>query len=129
MISINRTKVQNLDKWLIAAVCVLTVFGIVCIGSALHINVESDSRYMSQIMYFITGLVIMFSIAFLDLDYMSRFYKVLYVLNIVLLVAVILFGHHVLFCHKAKTVSLRLFGIIHAIDLRYANFTNRISQL
>lgn len=92
MISINRTKVQNLDKWLIAAVCVLTVFGIVCIGSALHINVESDSRYMSQIMFFITGLVIMFSIAFLDLDYMSRFYKVLYVLNILLLVAVILFG-------------------------------------
>ena len=92
MISINRTKVQNLDKWLIAAVCVLTIFGIVCIGSALHINVESDSRYTSQIMFLITGLVIMFFIAFLDLDYMSRFYKVLYVLNILLLVAVILFG-------------------------------------
>ncbi len=92
MISINKNKLQNLDKWLIAAVCALTVFGIICIGSALHINVEMDSRYYSQMMFFASGLVIMFLIAFLDLDYFSRFDKVLYVANILLLTAVILVG-------------------------------------
>lgn len=81
-----------MDKWLIAAVCALSVIGIVCIGSALHINVERDSRYYSQMMFFASGLVIMFFVAFLDLDYFSRLDKVLYGVNILTLVAVILVG-------------------------------------
>ncbi|MCD8036586.1 MAG: rod shape-determining protein RodA, partial [Clostridiales bacterium] len=85
-------KLQNLDKWLILAVCVLSVFGVVCIGSALHINVEMDSRYYSQILFLISGVVIMLAVAFADLDYFSRFYKLLYIINIGLLIAVILVG-------------------------------------
>ena len=37
-IKINRKKIQSLDLWLIAAVCGLAVFGIICIGSALRVN-------------------------------------------------------------------------------------------
>ena len=84
---------MNIDKWLVAAVCALCVFGIICVGSALHVNLGEDaSSYYSQMVFFATGLVIMFIVAFFDLDYLSRFDRVLYVVNILLLVAVILVG-------------------------------------
>lgn len=93
MISINKAKFQNLDKWLVAAVCALSVFGIICIGSALHVNLGEDpSNYYSQMVFFASGLVIMFAVAFFDMDYLSRFDKALYIVNILLLVAVILVG-------------------------------------
>ena len=84
---------MNIDKWLVAAVCALCVFGIICVGSALHVNLGEDaSNYYSQMVFFATGLVIMFIVAFFDLDYLSRFDRVLYVVNILLLVAVIIVG-------------------------------------
>lgn len=93
MISVNKAKFQNLDKWLVAAVCVLSIFGIICIGSALHVNLGEDpSNYYSQMVFFATGLVIMFVAAFFDIDYLSRFDRTLYIVNILLLVAVILVG-------------------------------------
>ena len=93
MISVNKAKFQNLDKWLVAAVCVLSIFGIICIGSALHVNLGEDpSNYYSQMVFFATGLVIMFIVAFFDIDYLSRFDRTLYIVNILLLVAVILVG-------------------------------------
>lgn len=93
MINLSRKKLQNLDHWLVAAVCILSVFGIICIGSALHVNLGEDaSSYYSQMMFFGTGLIIMIAIAFADLDYFSKMDKVLYLINILLLVAVILVG-------------------------------------
>lgn len=92
MISVSRRKVQNLDKWLVAAVCVLSIFGIRCIGSALRINIQMDSRYYSQMAFFVSGIVIMLVVAFADLDYFSRFYKVFYGINLILLIAVLLIG-------------------------------------
>ena len=93
MISVNKAKFQNLDKWLVAAVCVLSIFGIICIGSALHVNLGEDpSNYYSQMVFFATGLVIMFIVAFFDIDYLARFDRTLYIVNILLLVAVILVG-------------------------------------
>ena len=93
MISVNKAKFQNLDKWLVAAVCVLSIFGIICIGSALHVNLGEDpSNYYSQMVFFATGLVIMFIVAFFDIDYLSGFDRTLYIVNILLLVAVILVG-------------------------------------
>ena len=93
MISVSKAKIQNIDKWLIAAVCALTVFGIVCVGSALRINLGEDaSGYYSQMIFFASGLVIMFFVAFLDIDYISRFDRAIYIVNIILLIAVILVG-------------------------------------
>ena len=85
MISVNKAKFQNLDKWLVAAVCVLSIFGIICIGSALHVNLGEDpSNYYSQMVFFATGLVIMFIVAFFDIDYLSRFDRTLYIVNILI---------------------------------------------
>ncbi|GFI61213.1 peptidoglycan glycosyltransferase MrdB [Clostridiales bacterium] len=91
---INKKKLQGLDKWLILAVCGLTVFGIVCIGSALHINLGNDaSSYHSQMIFFATGIIIMLVMALIDIDYFSRFDKLLYIFNVAMLVAVILVGY------------------------------------
>ena len=93
MISVNKAKFQNLDHCLVAAVCLLSIFGIICIGSALHVNLGEDpSNYYSQMVFFATGLVIMFIVAFFDIDYLSGFDRTLYIVNILLLVAVILVG-------------------------------------
>lgn len=92
MITVSRRKIANLDKWLIAAVCVLTIFGIRCIGSALRINIEMDSRYYSQMAFFATGIVIMLVVSFVDLEYFLRFDKLVYIINVLLLVAVIFIG-------------------------------------
>lgn len=93
MINLSRRKLQNLDHLLIAAVCILAIFGIICIGSALHVNLGEDaSSYYSQMMFFATGFIIMIAIALADFDYFSRMDKVLYLINILLLLAVILVG-------------------------------------
>lgn len=92
-IKISRKKIRSLDIGLIAAVAALAVFGIICIGSALRVNQGEDpSSYYSQMMFFGLGLVIMFVIALVDLDYFFKFDKLVYIINVALLLAVIFFG-------------------------------------
>ena len=56
MINVNKAKFMNIDKWLVAAVCALCVFGIICVGSALHVNLGEDaSSYYSQMVFFRHG--------------------------------------------------------------------------
>lgn len=87
---------STLDYWLIGAVCILSVFGIICIGSATHINLgESTSTYTTQIMWFITGIVIMFVATLVNYKFFSKFYLFIYAGIILLLVAVLLFGRNI----------------------------------
>lgn len=86
-------KLKNLDWWLICSVLALCIFGIICIGSATHINLgESRSTYYSQMAWVVIGLFIMFAAAYVNLDFFSGLYKQLYAVNILLLVAVLLIG-------------------------------------
>lgn len=85
---------KNLDWWLIGAVIALSIFGIICIGSATHINLgESRSTYYSQMAWVVIGIFIMFAAAYVNIDFFAGLYKQIYVLNILLLVAVLLIGH------------------------------------
>ncbi len=91
MIRLNKYK--NLDWYLIIAVVALSIFGIICIGSATHINLgESRSTYYSQIVWVSVGVIIMFIVANVNLEFFSNFYKYIYIFNIILLVAVLLIG-------------------------------------
>ncbi|MBR5467987.1 MAG: rod shape-determining protein RodA [Firmicutes bacterium] len=88
--------VKYTDWWLIGAVCILSIFGIICIGSATHINLgESPSTYYTQMVWFTVGLVIMFCIMLMSIDFISKFYIPLYFCALLLLVAVLLFGRTV----------------------------------
>ena len=83
----------SLDYWIIIAVCILSIFGIICIGSATHINLgESASNFYSQIAYFFVGILFMIFISYVDYNFFSQFYKKFYILNIILLIAVLLIG-------------------------------------
>ena len=67
-------KFKNLDWWLICSVLALCIFGIICIGSATHINLgESRSTYYSQMVWVVIGLCIMFAAAYVNLDFFSGF--------------------------------------------------------
>ena len=82
MIRLNKYK--NLDWYLIIAVVALSIFGIICIGSATHINLgESRSTYYSQIVWVSVGVIIMFIVANVNLEFFSNFYKYIYIFNII----------------------------------------------
>ena len=91
-----KRSLRYFDWYLIVAVCILSIFGIVCIGSATHINLgESTSNYYSQMVWFAVGLGIMVFVSQLNLEHISQYYLPLYAFNILLLVAVLLFGRNV----------------------------------
>lgn len=84
---------QNLDWWLVGAVCLLALFGLVCISSATHVNLgESPSNVIKQGVFFLIGVVLMIVAANVDYEYFSQFYIPIYILNILLLLAVLLIG-------------------------------------
>lgn len=85
---------QNLDWYLIGAVCILAVFGIICIASALHFNLgEGTSEVYKQIVFFIIGLGLMVVAANVDYEYFSQYYIPIYFINILLLLAVFVLGN------------------------------------
>ncbi len=84
---------QNLDWWLVGAVCLLALFGLVCIASATHVNLgESPSNVIKQGVFLLIGLVLMIVAANVDYEYFSQFYIPIYILNILLLLAVLFLG-------------------------------------
>lgn len=90
-----RTKewLQNLDWYLIGAVILLSCFGMVCIASALHVNTgEGVMEIVKQGIFFCIGLVLMLIAANIDYEYISQYYKVVYIVNLLLLLAVFLIG-------------------------------------
>lgn len=89
----NRKYLQNLDWWLIGAVCLLVLFSLICIASATHVNLgESPSNVIKHGAFFLIGLVLMLIAANVDYEYFSQFYIPIYVLNILLLITVLLVG-------------------------------------
>lgn len=84
---------QNLDYWLIIAVCVLSLFGIICIASATRINLgASATEVIKQAVFFLIGIVLMLIAANVDYEYFAQFYIPIYILNLLLLLAVLLIG-------------------------------------
>lgn len=89
----NRKYLQNLDWWLIGAVCLLVLFSLICIASATHVNLgESPSNVIKHGAFFLIGLVLMLIAANVDYEYFSQFYIPIYILNILLLITVLLVG-------------------------------------
>ena len=84
---------QNLDYWLIIAVCLLSLFGIISIASATRINLgASATEVIKQAVFFLIGIMLMLIAANVDYEYFAQFYIPIYILNLLLLLAVLLFG-------------------------------------
>lgn len=93
---LNRRRLANFDYWLFIAVCALSIFGIICIGSATHINLgESPSTFYMQIIWFIIGIILLIATTYVDYVYISQYHYILYGINIFLLIIVLIFGSEV----------------------------------
>ena len=88
-----RKYIQNLDWWLVGAVCLLVFFSLICIASATHVNLgESPSNVIKHGVFFLIGLGLMVIASNIDYEYFSQYYIPIYVANILLLIAVLLIG-------------------------------------
>ena len=79
-------KFKNLDIKLIIAVIALTIVGIFIIGSA------NESNQQKQILGMILGIITMAIMSLIDYEFLLHFHWVYYVMVVVLLVSVLLFG-------------------------------------
>ncbi len=88
-----KKRLQGFDLLLFAAVLGMSIYGVIMIGSATHINVNgTSSEYRMQIVWVVTGLVLMFAATFIDYNFILKFAIPIYLLNIFLLVLVLFVG-------------------------------------
>ncbi|MCR4693890.1 MAG: rod shape-determining protein RodA [Pseudobutyrivibrio sp.] len=79
-------KLKNIDIKLIIAVILITIIGIFIIGSA------SEYNQKRQILGMILGVIVMIVMAVIDYDFLLHFHWLFYILTIVLLISVLIFG-------------------------------------
>lgn len=82
-------KFKNFNFPLVIAVVVLTIMGIMIIGSA---NSDYQNR---QIVGLVLGMIVMAVVSLIDYEFLLQFHWIFYGLTIVLLTAVLLFGTNV----------------------------------
>jgi len=88
-----KRKLLSFDYLMLILVVALSIFGIIVVGSATRIyQGVSPDEYERQKLWFGTGLFLLFVAAFIDYRFIAKFYIVIYVLNIGLLLAVLLVG-------------------------------------
>lgn len=78
--------IQDYNFILIALVLAISIVGIFVVGSA------KDSYQFKQLLGVLIGFVAMVIVSLIDYEWILKFYWLLYIVNLVLLVAVLLFG-------------------------------------
>ncbi|QUI23339.1 rod shape-determining protein RodA [Vallitalea pronyensis] len=87
---------RKYDFFIILIVIALVAIGIVAIGSATQINSNgSPLKWNKQRFGFIVTFIMMIGISFINYHFIGKFYWLIYVFNIILLVAVRFMGHKV----------------------------------
>lgn len=87
-------RTYSFDFVLIFCVLVISIFGIITIGSAARINVNgAEGVFLNQILWLITGLILMLFFTFWDYKKLSKLYIPMYILNLTLLILVLAIGH------------------------------------
>ncbi|MDA3845790.1 MAG: FtsW/RodA/SpoVE family cell cycle protein, partial [Vallitaleaceae bacterium] len=79
---------------IIINVLVLAIIGIIAIGSATQINTDlgSDTFVKKQIIGLIIGFICMIGISIIDYHFISKFYPIIYMVMVGLLLAVLFMG-------------------------------------
>ncbi|BCJ99744.1 FtsW/RodA/SpoVE family cell cycle protein [Anaerocolumna chitinilytica] len=90
MFPFKKYSIKNYDFSLLTLVLVLSVLGIYLV------RIAQEGLFLKQIMGLALGLMIVAVVSMIDYHFISQFYIVLYFINLILLVAVRLFGveHH-----------------------------------
>ncbi len=101
----TKNKIFSFDILLLGLITVLVVFGIVAISSATRTNIYGfKGEAVNQIIWFATGLILLFAAAFIDYHIICSFWIPVYIINLALLLLVLLFG-------SGDGVSRWIFGI------------------
>jgi len=96
---LSRRLLKNLDFMTIATVSLLILISLVIIGSATHINTPSDDRYWyvgRQGIFALLNVIIIFVVLNFDYRILGKFATSLYVLNLIMLLAVMFVGQSAL---------------------------------
>lgn len=102
---ITKKQFFSIDFLLILIVSSLVIFGIIVIGSATKINLYGhSSEYKSQMIWFISGLLLMAAAALIDYRTICKFYILIYAFNLLLLIVVLFMG-------SGDGVSRWIFGL------------------
>ncbi len=84
---------SSFDFALFALTIAIAIFGIVLVGSATHVNIYGESSVQkSQIIFFVTGLAILLGAAFIDYNFICKFYIFIYIINLLLLIGALVYG-------------------------------------
>jgi len=86
---------KSFDILLFLLVAGISLFGLFAVASALKGTAEVTGVRMtmtSQIVFFVTGMMILAAAAFIDYRFICNFYIVFYVINILLLIVVLFVG-------------------------------------
>ncbi|MFV0439831.1 MAG: FtsW/RodA/SpoVE family cell cycle protein [Lachnospirales bacterium] len=84
---------KSFDFILMIMAVSLSVFGIVLIGSATKINITGiSSEFSSQIVWLGLGIIALLMASFIDIEFIFKFYILIYLFNLFLLVAVFFIG-------------------------------------
>ena len=90
---LTKKQLSAFDFILLALVVVLVICGITAIGSATRININGpEGEYRSQMIWFATGMVLLFIIAFIDYHTLCKFFVPIYIFNTFVLILVLLIG-------------------------------------
>ena len=101
----SKKNLFSFDFILFFLVLGIAIFGILIIGSATRINsADASGEFESQIIWFSTGIILMFIAAFIDYHIICRFYVPIYIVNIILLIIVLFIG-------DGDNVNRWIFGI------------------
>jgi len=86
--------IKKIDIWLILLMSILTGIGILAINSATAYT--GDTTYVTkQLTFFVIGLVLMIIVMSIDYHVLSRWYLIVYVGIILILIAVLIFGEEI----------------------------------
>lgn len=85
---------KRYDLFFVSLIVILSIIGIFAIKSATMANIHdgTDLFVKKQIAGLVSGFVIMIIVSLIDYRFISKFYWPIYILNIILLLAVLLFG-------------------------------------
>ncbi|MDR2899435.1 MAG: FtsW/RodA/SpoVE family cell cycle protein [Clostridiales bacterium] len=112
IVDILKRKLLSFDYLLFIMVMGLCIFGIVAVGSATHIRQGgSTAEYDAQKLWVIAGAVLMLLAAFIDYNFICKFYILSYVVNIGLLLAVLLFGTTMSTMNVTRSIDIAGFGV------------------
>jgi len=87
-----RRDARSFDFILLALVIALAGFGLLMIGSSTGLgDNHMSAAFINQLIFFVTGIGILFLMAFINYEFIGKFYIPIYAINIALLIAVFFF--------------------------------------